>query len=205
MQAAHAKMWDNTSLSRHPQRGVRPPLEKKSGCVFSSVAIQLAPRANARDRDAGRHELWGHSDASNTRRLNLLNAVVDPDLGSQLAVLASGSQRDGSDPRTTRLPITTGSIGWRCRTPFPVCTKVGTPDIEYRIRLDSGDTIDVREILKAIAGPTLFRRIKNGSDTLGNQESPNWVEKLDEQNLSQLNRLAKFLMEGSLRTRLVER
>jgi len=141
----------------HIRRGVRFPPEKEQPWLrFGSVGdFQLAPREQwlaIRGCEEGM-KLWGHSDANNAKRLNLLNGGGrTPDLADQLCVLhlnhnlTEGNAHEQSLPNNNwkfwveevKTPISRNGDDWGlARTELPV------------IRLESSDEIAPARIHKA--------------------------------------------------------
>src|SRR6266540_2069543 len=91
------------------RRGVRFPPEKEQPWLrFGSVGdFQLAPREQwfaIRGCEEGM-KLWGHSDANNAKRLNLLNGDGrTPDLGDELCVLHLNHNLTGGNAHEQTLP-----------------------------------------------------------------------------------------------------
>lgn len=91
------------------RRGVRFPPEKQQAWLrFGSVGdFQLAPREQwfaIRGCEEGM-KLWGHSDANNAKRLNLLNGGGrTPDLGDELCVLHLNHNLTGGNTHEQMLP-----------------------------------------------------------------------------------------------------
>lgn len=90
-------------------QGFRHPAEKPQPWLrFASVGdFQLAPREQwfrIRGCEEGM-KLWGHSDASNSRRLNLLNGGgTTPDLGERFLVMHLDHDPDQKTAHTRTLP-----------------------------------------------------------------------------------------------------
>jgi hypothetical protein len=137
------------------RQGMRPPTDKPEWLRFSSVGdFQLAPRDQwfAMGGCEEGMKLWGHSDANNARRLNLLNGGGrTPDVADHIAALhldhnpTRASAHEGVLPNNdwkfwvdevTR-PESRNSAEWGLRD-------VALPEI----RLNAGGTISAEEILR---------------------------------------------------------
>jgi hypothetical protein len=170
------------------QQAMRPPQEKEPWLRFSSVGdFQLAPRSQWFEIGGCEEgmKLWGHSDANNARRLNLLNGGGrTPDLSDRLGVLhldhnaTTGSAHEKVVPNNdwkswiedVHAPESRNNSDW------------GLRDVELpEICLNSSDTLDVGHLLRIHRRErTFFRRVKTRILTtlwrkIGG--AANWVEK----------------------------
>ncbi len=169
------------------QAGVRPPPEKAEWLRFASVGdFQLAPRQQWLDIGGCEEgmKLWGHSDANNARRLNLLNGGgKTPDLGHELAVLHLDHNATVKSAHEQALPNNDWDY-WVDKVTSPRSRNSeswGLADLDLpELRLPA-DEKDVREILsKHRRSRTFLQTLKNRAATaiwrqLG--RAANWTEK----------------------------
>ena len=171
------------------RRGVRFPQEKEQSWLrFVGVGdFQLAPREQwfaIQGCEEGM-KLWGHSDANNARRLNLLNGGGrTPDLGDSLCVLHLDHNLTGGSAHQNTLPNNDWK-SWVEEVTSPVSRNRenwGLADTELPvIRLDPAGEIDPARILKT------HRRQRNLISSLRLQlkarfwkkagAAANWLEK----------------------------
>lgn len=149
------------------QRGVRPPAEREPWLRFSSVGdFQLAPRSQWLEIGGCEEgmKLWGHSDANNSRRLNLLNGGGrTPDLGDQICVLHL-DHNPTAESAHEKVLVNNDWDHWVANVTTPRSRNAedwGLKDVDIpEIRLEAKE-VGAKEILtKHRRERTLFRRLR---------------------------------------------